>query len=125
LPAAPGGRVAESLPPPPLRIGRPGDPQEPIDQLPVVDLERHERPVIDGGEQLITDGRSADVIRNRWRIGTDLEPRALEYLLEFHRPLPVVDEAIGPVRTALADALEVGGDAEVRLCLPESFFQQR
>src|SRR5262249_20392804 len=57
LPVLPGVRVAEAVPPERLRLGRPGDPQEPLDQRPVVEHERHERPVLDGGGELSADRR--------------------------------------------------------------------
>src|SRR5262245_50256405 len=83
VPILPGGRVAESVPPDRLRVGRAGDPQEPLDLRSVVEHERHERPILDGGDELSANRRSADGTRDRFHIAVNLESCVLECLLEF------------------------------------------
>jgi hypothetical protein len=124
-PGPPGGHLAEAVPPARLRIDRARDLQEPPEQRVIAEHEGHQRPVLEGGDQLIANRGSADELRERVWVVIDPQARAFEYLLIFGRPLLVIHLAIGKERAAFPDALEVGSDSDVRLRPPESFLQGR
>src|SRR5262249_33785632 len=105
--------------------GQLGDAKETLGVRLVFEHELHKRAVLNGGDELSADRRSAELTCDRFYIPVNREPGVRECLLEFRGPLRVVDRAIGQAWVAFAGVLEDGGASAVGLRLSESLLVKR